>query len=249
MSNHLNEREYRFGIILKALTFLSASAGVFFQMYSRDFVGISNIFKTFTTQSNIWIGTLCLVFLVLDLKNKGAREYPSWLCGLKFMFTTSILLTYIVFALLLTPFMNIEYLLSPNNLFLHVLTPLFAVTDFLICEKGIKNDKKYITYLPLIMPLLYGGFFSIYYEITNELPVQYFFMDYKTYGWLAFKSGGMGVIYWVLILCGFLLVIGRVLLIIKNKSEKLSTKHLALNAFLIIFSLTVVTFIIQLLQK
>jgi len=247
MSNYLNEKEYKFGIFFKTLTFLSAFTGVFFQLYARNFVNGATIFRAFTTQSNIWIGSLCLVFLILDIKNKGLREYPVWLYNLKFMFTTSIILTYIVFAVLLTPLMSFSYLVSPSNIFLHVLTPIFAVIDYLVCDKGINKDKKYTYILPLIMPLLYAVFFISLYEILDELPVEYFFLDYRTYGWFDFRNNGIGVVYWTVIQCSFLVIIGRFLLNLKNKTKTINTKMLVLVTLLIMLGITASTVLVSLL--
>ncbi len=52
-------------------------------------------------------------------------------------------------------------------------------------------------WLTLIMPLLYTIAFFGAYEITGELPVPCFFLDYRVYGWFRVATKGMGVLDWI----------------------------------------------------
>ena len=99
------------------------------------------------------------------------------------MFTVSILLTYLVFAVLLTPFMHWSYLISLSNILLHTITAILALADFLLDSYVYATKKRTLVTTGLIMPFLYSIFFFIYYEITNQMPVPYFFLDFKKYGW------------------------------------------------------------------
>lgn len=180
---------------------------------------MDSIYKAFTMQSNIWIAVICLVFLGIDLINKGIRKIPQRLHAIKFMFTTSILLTWLVFAVLLTPMMNLDYLLSPSNLFLHNLTPMLALIDFINFDQDSRINRRNLG-LGLLMPLLYMIFFFSAYEITGKLPVPYFFLDYKELGWLRFGAEGFGVVYWVGLLLIVLLGIGVTILKLKKIAER-----------------------------
>jgi hypothetical protein len=180
---------------------------------------MDSIFKAFTMQSNIWMAVICLVFLGFDWIQKGNRKIPQWLHAIKFMFTTSALLTWLVFAVLLTPMMNINYLLSPSNLFLHNLTPILALLDFIIFDQDSRISHRHLG-LGLIMPLLYAIFFFSAYEITGKLPVPYFFLDYKKLGWVGFGAEGIGVAYWVGLLLLALIGIGAVALKLKVTAER-----------------------------
>lgn len=166
-----------------------------------------SIFKAFTMQSNIWVAAICFVFLIYELFARAKGPLPDWLYVLKFMFTTSVLLTWIVFAVLLTPFMNAAYLLSTSNLCLHNLTPVLALLDFINFDTGYTPRRKPL-WSATIMPLLYTLFFFTAYEITGEPPVPYFFLDYKTLGWFSVGAGGLGVAYWIVILLLVLLGLG-----------------------------------------
>lgn len=180
---------------------------------------MDSIYKAFTMQSNIWIAAICLVFLGFDWINKGTRKIPQWLHAIKFMFTTSVLLTWLVFAVLLTPMMNLNYLLSPSNLFLHNITPMLALLDFINFDQDSKVNRSHLG-LGLVMPLLYMIFFFSAYEITGKLPVPYFFLDYKKLGWVGFGAEGFGVVYWVGLLLLVLIGIGAAVLKLKSTAGR-----------------------------
>lgn len=118
------------GYILKAGVIISFTLGLLFHFIDTRSGFTGDIFRAFTIQSNLWIATLCAVFLVMDIFFKNTIK-PLWLHVLKFMFTVSILLTYIVFSILLAPLVEIDYLLSLSNIFLHTVTAILALMDFL----------------------------------------------------------------------------------------------------------------------
>lgn len=180
---------------------------------------MNSIFKAFTVQSNLWISAICLVFFAFDLAGHGLRRIPQALHLLKFMFTSSILLTWAVFAVLLSPTMTTAYLLSQSNFLLHNLTPAFALLDYLNFDSDSRVQSKHIP-LSLIMPLFYTVFFCIAYAITGKLPVPYFFLDYKKYGWYRITKKGIGVFYWIGFLSLGLLGIGTAMLKLKALNKE-----------------------------
>ncbi|HZW48704.1 MAG TPA: Pr6Pr family membrane protein [Bacillota bacterium] len=180
---------------------------------------IYSIYKAFTIQSNLWISGLCLIFLSFELTENGQRRIPQGLHLLKFMFTSSILLTWGVFAVLLSPTMTTAYLLSQSNFFLHNLTPVLALLDYLNFDADSRVQSRQIP-LSLVMPLLYAVFFCISYAITGKLPVPYFFLDYKKYGWYRITRKGIGIIYWIVFLSFGLLGIGAAMLKLKALHKK-----------------------------
>ena len=135
------------------------------------------------------------------------------------MFTTSVLLTWFAFAVLLTPIMKPAYLVSISNFCLHNLTPMLALLDFINFDHAYMPEKKH-TWLALIMPALYMLFFFSASEMIGKLPVQYFFLDYKTHGWFSIGAGGIGVVYWIVILFLVCLAIGSTALILKSKCRE-----------------------------
>ncbi|MGB7595668.1 MAG: Pr6Pr family membrane protein, partial [Erysipelotrichaceae bacterium] len=181
--------------------------------------GFAPIFKAFTIQSNVWIAAICLVFLLYNLSGRDDWSIPAWLYNIKFMLTVDITLTYLVFAVLLTPLMSVRFLSSPANFFQHNLTSILALLDFMLCDRPYASKAKHI-WLSLIMPLLYAVYFFSTYELTGIMPVAYFFLDYKKLGWFSIGGSGLGVGIWIIMLCGLLLLIGLAILKLKNICQK-----------------------------
>lgn len=218
MINATSDKRKVIGFLLKTGVILSCSFGIALHLIADTSGFMSRIFLAFTIQSNMWIAGICLIHLLISLLLKNFK-IPGWLHIIKFMFTVSILLTYIVFAVLLTPLMEWSYLTSLSNILLHTVTAVLATLDF-IADGYVYVIKKRMLYLQsLIMPLLYSIFFFVYYEITNQMPVPYFFMDFKKYGWFNISSFGIGVIYWMVILCAVLILISHIILKLKKKSS------------------------------
>jgi hypothetical protein len=240
MSNHLVSKEKIIRYILKIGVILSCVIGIALHFKTATSGFMNRIFLAFTIQSNMWIAAICLIFLVFDIFFRNIKK-PLWLHVIKFMFTISILLTYIVFSVLLTPMMEIDYLVSLSNILLHTVTAIFALLDFILDDYQYLFKRKYLLVSGLIMPLLYSVYFFIHYEISNQMPVPYFFLDFKQFGWLAFKNGGIGVIYWMVILCAVLFVLGYYSLKLRDICIKkpLSTSIITFSVMLcisIIFS-------------
>lgn len=192
----------RIGIVI------SCWVGIAFQLFLTPNVSLLgwNVFKAFTVQSNIWISTWLLIFMIKEYQH---QPIPSWMYRVKFMFTSAILLTYSVFAILLSPLMTLSYLVSPTNILLHVTTPILAVVDFLLFDRA-ENYRPLDYYYGLILPLLYVIVFVVAYEMTGVLPVPYFFLNYRLIGWMTI--GGtqvLGSFWWILMLTLFLIGIGK----------------------------------------
>ncbi len=210
-----SKQTYQIGIYLKIGVILSCIIGVTLQVIAPNIKGSTWVFRAFTTQSNILIAAICLVFLIIDLRTKGQRRIPKWLYTIKFMSTTAIVLTYVVFATLLSPLLSLQYIISPANVFLHNLTPILALLDFLLCDRAFKTSKNFV-WLSLVMPLFYSVYFFTSYEITGKLPIPYFFLDYKKLGWFTIGANGLGVTYWSVLICGMLILLSAILLKLKS---------------------------------
>jgi len=209
----------KIGILLKTGVVLSSISAVVFQSFEPNFKGYAPIFKAFTIQSNVWIAAICLVFLILNLSGRDERSIPSWLYNIKYMLTVDITLTFLVFAVLLTPLMSLRFLSSPANFFQHNLTSILALLDFILCDRPNVSKTKHI-WLSLIMPLLYAVYFFGTYELTGIIPVAYFFLDYKKLGWFTIGGSGLGVGIWIIMLCVLLLIIGVAILKLKKICQK-----------------------------
>lgn len=200
---------------VKLLVVLSCIMGIT-QHNSSSSSGLHSIYAAFTAQSNIWISCICIIFLILNVLR---IHKPIWLYVVKFMFTSSILLTWLVFAVLLAPILDKSYILSPANLLLHTLTPILALTDFLLFDYEYTVNTKFL-WTVLLMPSFYMAFAFITYEKTGALPTYYFFLDYKKMGWFTVTSNGIGTGFWILLLSVVLYLKGIVLLLLKNSIVK-----------------------------
>ncbi|MHB8963703.1 MAG: Pr6Pr family membrane protein [Saccharofermentanales bacterium] len=197
----LGRRTLAVGLLLKIGVVVSCCLGIYLHIAvgGSDFMGSDSIFLYFTTQSNLWIAQICLLFLVADIFTAGRRRLPQWLYVFKFMFTISILLTFVVFFALLAPLMSASYLFSMGNLLLHLITPMLALADFVLCDYGFRTSRGYVLF-GAVMPLLYMmeayglAFLGVSY---GNRRVPYYFMDYEKLGWFAIGDGSIGVAYWV----------------------------------------------------
>lgn len=232
--------------ILAISMILSASLGILFQIFFGEVGGLTgwNIFKAFTVQSNIWIAVMTSV-IVLWQYSHPQQQLPKWMIVLKFMTTTSILLTYIVFAVLLSPLMEMDYLLSPTNLFLHVVTPMLAIIDFIMFDSLIIT-KRTMVYSALVLPLIYATIFEIVYAMTNQLPVPYFFLDYQEFGWFSLSYNHLGIAYWIALIASMLALIANGLFALSAKLLLPRHRIKALNV--VVAGMTVVTIISIVIQ-
>jgi len=195
----------------------SCFLGIFTHSSMQNGGFMTAIFKAFTIQSNIWAGSIALIGLSLSLIGHK-KSLPAWLEPVRFIFTTSITLTWLVFAILLTPTMSLSYLLSQSNFYLHSLTPILSVIDY-IRQPGESIPTKNL-WTVMIMPILYSLYFFAEYAYTGEMPVRYFFMDYRKHGWLRASRQGLGVVYWIILLLITLFGIGRGLLALRDLGKK-----------------------------
>lgn len=178
------------------------------------------IFKAFTIQSNMAAAGAALAVLIFGLARKIP---PSWLCALKFMATTAVLLTWFVFAVVLTPTMPAAYLLSLSNFLLHTLTPAMALADYLLFDRMTGEARK-LKWLALPLPGLYAIYFFAETALRGEMPVPYFFLDYRALGFFTIGRGGIGVAYWCVILLLLCLGLGAGALRLKAAAEKKAAK-------------------------
>lgn len=190
---------------------------------SAELLGGAMSFLYFTIQSNLWIGAICFVFAILQILGlKNHKNYfKKWLYVLKFMFTTSITLTFMVMTFMLTPVLIQEgqgaYLGMISNVFPHYLVPLLAIADYFLFDTGWEfktRDLGYSAIMPiyyLIFALSCGAAGVAFSQNGDTFP--YFFLDHEAMGWFsasnpAGKYGAFtfGVVWWILILTVFVLL-------------------------------------------
>ena len=120
------------------------------------------MFKFFTVDSNIFMGIIALLFVVLQINNKKITKN---MYRLTLMSTTSVGLTFLVVFTYLGPISQygIISLLQNSNLFFHLIIPVLSIINFTIFERTNKLKIK-DTLHGIIPTILYAIFY-----ITNLL--------------------------------------------------------------------------------
>lgn len=204
-------------IVCNIVISVSAILGIFLACINATRDGYSSWYKRllyFTQLSNIWIGVLSIVFLVIMVLEivKNKIIIKDYLYILKYVFTVSITITGIIFCVLLAPFADFN-VWTFSSILTHVVVPVVSIFDYFICDLKVKLTKKHI-YYTLIPPLIYFVFASILCLMKVDFgrgdPYPYFFMNfYSEVGWFGYRNDGLpelGTFYWIIII--FLLILG-----------------------------------------
>ncbi len=232
MEHEKSKNEKIIEIVLNALVVFFCLFGLFGAYFENgQFVTYNTTLLYFTTQSNIWIAVMCLVFLVLnciELKT-GRNLKKGWLYILKFIFTVAISLTFIVFGFILTPaglIMNkfgIDHVFTLHSLSMHFFAPVIAICDFIFFDYEYTYTK-FSKLLTIVTPFYYMIFTIICHEAglrwgKSHDAFPYFFADYDSFGWFGFENG-MGVIYWIIIIFALVIGMGYGLLGLQKLAQK-----------------------------
>ncbi len=206
--------------VLKILTVINSFVGIILSFVFARQEGYSTWYirgAYFTLQSNLWISGLMLYTLIAPfLKNKLSDKVAYFL---KFIFTVSITITFIVFWTLLAPFAYMDNYnpWSISSLTTHMFAPSFAIADFFVDKKQTHIAKKHV-FSALLPPLVYFLFscllmlFRIDFGRGDFYP--YFFMDiYSPAGWfgLVKEPFVLGTAYWLALIFVIVLSVGALL--------------------------------------
>lgn len=222
-------------IILKLLTVGAVLGGILGCLLDAGgFMGGSGLLLYFTNQSNIWIGAIALVLAIVQIVNmtKGIYGLNKKVYLIQQVFTVSISLTCIVYCFVLVP----SFLAVDSNLFnpfaitqmlLHVISPLLAIVDFLLCCRGVKFNTVDCLW-SAIPPLYYLGFSAVGFVLNwnfgmgNNFP--YFFLNYNSpagiFGFSNVMPYFMGSFYWIILLVFLVLGMSLAYLKIVNRLNK-----------------------------
>ena len=196
-----------FRCVIELILAAVSAVGIALSAAGSDFMGGATTLLFFTVQSNITVSLICLVFFADNLiKLFGGRGFVGKAAlMIKYVFTVAITITFLVFFVALAPLLPADYLTSFKNLSLHLIVPLLAICDYFVFDAAaIKlNAKNCLS--GLLMPLYYLFFFLAgiplgFRYLNGDNVAPYFFLDYKTYGWLKISKQGIGVVYWCLIM-------------------------------------------------
>lgn len=199
-------------IVLKSIVIVAALVGTFLSYWAgrNSFMGGTSVFLYFTIQSNIALAITCLVGLVLIILKKNISRTLN---VLKFVATTSITLTGVVFCLVLAPTLGAGAW-NVQNILTHVVVPLASIVDFFVICKNA-NLRKRDTLFTIIPPIAYAIFASIGYlcklEFSPHTYYPYFFLNWGSpAGAFGFTDAlpFMGVMYWIILIAAFLVGMG-----------------------------------------
>lgn len=213
-------------IIINLLTVIFGCLGLGFTIFGEGFMN-NDTFLFYTVQSNILAMLTAALLVVFECRKLKGYIIPKAVQFLRLFSTVAITLTFLVFSVMLTPQMlmngNGDYLTTPGNLFVHNLVPICAIIDWCLFGSA-KGFKKISAFCGMIPALAYVAFAYICVALGIKFSgntVPYFFLDYQTYGWFSVKNGGIGVIYWIVILAGVLIGIGfGFIAIARNRESK-----------------------------
>lgn len=222
--------------LLKIIVILAAVTGIIFVIGNITFSYVSGWkgLMYFTNQSNLWIGCVCLIGVILmileDIKQK--RIIKPWMYTIKLVFTVSITLTGMVYCFLLAPTM-------PNNpwsvtsVLTHVVVPLTAVADFLIydCQHAVFKYK--CALYTLIPPLYYLGYSSLGFILNWNFGMgynyPYFFLDWGApvgfFGISKELPHYIGTFYWLILLLLIVLGLAFLYIFISKNIKKIGKNH------------------------
>ena len=211
----------KFALVFRICAFLFATIGILRQ--TGILFGIVSIrpFMYYTVQSNI-LAVILFAMLIIKTINSirtGINESVGYYPRISMICTVYLLVTLIVFWALLVPQLRLDmdYLLSFENLAVHLITPLLCLIDYVLFSEARKlkySDVYYVCLYPVLYVIFsIGAGLSGYvygYERVSDSPfsshlelvpvrVPYFFLDY-------YRLGFMVIVYCVGILLFFLLL-------------------------------------------
>ena len=224
-----NKTNFTVSVIFKSLIILLCITGIIATALGDNFMS-EKIILYFTNQSNICIAFISLIFLVLQIikVKKPDLKIPNFLYIIKYICTVAITLTFLVFSVILIPYVIIKgqanYLIQLENICLHNLVPILAILDFCLFDHDFKTSKPTFVF-GIILPLFYLvlslilSLFKV--DFGDGQVAPYYFLDYQANGWFSLGNGKFGVFYWIIIITLLVLGIGLLLLWL----QKLAKNH------------------------
>lgn len=223
MENQPSKTKFALSVALKAAVVAFAGVGLGLSVFGQDGFMTADPFLYFTNLSNLWIAVVALAFLALEIVGRIRHRnlIRNWMLIVKYVFTVSVALTFLVFACLLAPTLGADYLNSPSNLCLHFFAPLFAIVDFVLVDARVGRGRgvflwatvpPFAYFLATIAMSLNGV------RYHNGEIVPYYFLNYEKLGWLRISQSGLGVAYWVLLMIVLVSGMGMLLLWLNNRA-------------------------------
>lgn len=163
-----------------------------------SFMGSGTALYFYTLQSNIWVLLLEVYLLfksIFTLKTSSITSYDkksilegnltSHEVAIKYVVTVAIVLTYLVYWLMIAPFLNDGMVIKSHNFILHGICPIMMLLDYLFFDREGKLSRRAIG-LALIPALYYFIFTYVRAEISDvRLTLgsryPYWFLDIDTF--------------------------------------------------------------------
>lgn len=221
---NLLKKKFILSLLIKSLIIIIGISGVIMTISIGSFMISYNAFLYYTIQSNLVVIIISVIFLIFHCIEyiKGKKIINTCWLLIKYSITVAITITFLVFFVLLTPTLPASYLLSYDNFSVHLIVPLLAILDFFLFDYKIDlSGLKPL--LGLGMPLYYVIFVFVLAIIGldfNGEKVPYFFLNYDKLGWVWEKQE-MGVVFWIIILCCFMVLLSYLFALgIKYRKKK-----------------------------
>ncbi len=222
-------------ILFKTIVFLASTIGLILVICDIEVTYVGGIkgMLYFTNQSNLWIGLVCLAGIIIMIMERIKQKsyVKPWMKIVKLIFTVAITLTGVVYCFILVPTMT-EDPWCLTSVLTHVVVPVFAVLDFLVCDVDFSYKYKQ-SFWVLIPPVYYLIFAGIGYIIDLDFGLgvnyPYFFLDWGApvgfFGISKELPHYIGMFYWLILMLG--IVLGFAILYVKvskivNKNRKQS---------------------------
>ena len=185
----------------------------------------------FTLQSNLWIGA---TLLILSLKKQFnfSEKALKIIYFIKYIFTVSITVTFVVFWALLAPFAHRDNYKpwTASSLLTHLFAPIFAIADYFVDTNPIEFRKASVLYstLPPLFYLIFASVLSVLgVDFGRGQTYPYFFLNYNSpaglFG-LTKEPLALGSAYWILLFLIMVLSFGAFIKAL-HPSHKDNCKH------------------------
>ena len=148
------------------------------------------MFKFYTTDSNILLAICSLILLIYEYKyiNKKITSIPNWAYIIKLIGVCCISLTFMTTLVFLTPKFGIYAMYNNSSLFFHLIVPMLSFISYIGYEN---HDTKYKYALLGIIPMF---IYSIYYTGNILLHLD----NIRQYDLYGFLNGNINNMIYVL---------------------------------------------------
>jgi hypothetical protein len=167
-------------IIFTLLSWFIIFSGAFTSVISYgSILNWLSSFKSFTIQTNVMV-TIWFTLAIIWHNKPGNLDKINGI--LKGAFTLYITITFIFFAILLSPFYQPTGFAAFSNLILHYVTPIAFILDWVLTETKMRYKWNFLLYW-IIYPISYLVF-ALLHDIFTGIYI-YFFLDVSEFGILT----------------------------------------------------------------